>query len=367
MNMHAKVQKENPTLNRKIKCIDVFAGAGGFSKAALDSGQKVIMAVEFDNHAAETYKSNLINGPKSIELYKEDITTLCPKKLYEKHFPEEDCDLLLGGPPCQGFSSHRIKDSGVDDPRNQLILKYFEFVKAFQPKAFLLENVPGMLWPRHKNYVDSFYAQAADAGYNVFKPVIMDARDYGLPQRRKRVFILGVRPDIDTTSFEWPITPTHGSEVARRKNSTLKEWVDCSAAFKKVASGDINDLHMNHTQAIIEVFKKTPPNGGSRTDSGRVLPCHKNYPGHKDVYGRIDSKQPAPTMTASCTNPSKGRFVHPTKHHGITVRQAARIQTFPDDYVFHGGLTAAGKQIGNAVPVELGKILIKHIAELIKK
>jgi len=122
---------------------------------------------------------------------------------------------------------------------------------------------------------------------------------------------------------------------------------------------------MKHGACLVEAFANTPKNGGSRKDSGRVLPCHKKHDGHKDVYGRIDPNIPAPTMTTACINPSKGRFVHPTQNNGITARHAARIQTFPDDFVFHGGLTAAGRQIGNAVPVDLGFALIKHIRGLL--
>lgn len=120
---------------------------------------------------------------------------------------------------------------------------------------------------------------------------------------------------------------------------------------------------MNHSLELIEVFKSTPLNGGSRRDSGRVLPCHDGHSGHSDVYGRINPSQPGPTMTTACINPSKGRFVHPTEHHGITLRQAARFQTFPDWFVFQGGLMAAGEQIGNAVPIRLGEILLRTIAE----
>ena len=98
-----------------------------------------------------------------------------------------------------------------------------------------------------------------------------------------------------------------------------------------------------------------------------MLPCHAKHDGHKDVYGRINPALPAPTMTTACINPSKGRFVHPTEHHGITLRQAARIQTFPDDYIFTGGLTAAGRQIGNAVPVMMGTYLIRYIKQHLLK
>ena len=116
---------------------------------------------------------------------------------------------------------------------------------------------------------------------------------------------------------------------------------------------------MHHGPELVAAFRNTPANGGSRRDSGRVLPCHQDHDGHKDVYGRIDKRLPAPTMTTACINPSKGRFVHPTFHHGITARQAARIQTFPEGYKFFGGLTAAGRQIGNAVPPLMAKKVLE--------
>jgi DNA (cytosine-5)-methyltransferase 1 len=115
---------------------------------------------------------------------------------------------------------------------------------------------------------------------------------------------------------------------------------------------------MMHGKELLATFARTPANGGSRKDSGRVLPCHEDHDGHRDVYGRINPKMPAPTMTTACINPSKGRFVHPTKHHGITLRQAARIQSFPDWFIFEGGLMAGGVQVGNAVPVDLAKALL---------
>ncbi|WP_211103929.1 DNA cytosine methyltransferase [Skermanella pratensis] len=122
---------------------------------------------------------------------------------------------------------------------------------------------------------------------------------------------------------------------------------------------------MRHGQALTDAFATTPHNGGSRHESNRILDCHKNHDGHADVYGRINPANPAPTMTTACINPSKGRFVHPTLNHGITVRQSARIQTLPDDFVFAGGLRAAGQQIGNAVPVALAKLLVGHIKALL--
>jgi DNA (cytosine-5)-methyltransferase 1 len=347
------------TAANELQAVDLFCGAGGFSLAAFDAGFHVEFAVENDNHAVDTYRNNF-NKKRQLEttLYDDSINDLKPKGLVEKHFSESGCDIVLGGPPCQGFSTHRINDAGVDDPRNKLILSYFKFVDALRPRAFLMENVPGILWPRHGKFLDEFNTRAKGAGYKLFPPAVLDARDFGVPQRRKRVFILGIRNDLSTSALSWPPKPSHSSF-----EDGLSPWVSCREVFQAAPDNDPNDIHMKHGRELVEAFRNTPPNGGSRKDSGRTLPCHEKHDGHKDVYGRIDPGQPGPTMTTACINPSKGRFVHPTEHHGITVRQAARMQTFPDDFVFSGGLTAAGRQIGNAVPVDLGAALLKPIAE----
>jgi DNA (cytosine-5)-methyltransferase 1 len=218
-----------------------------------------------------------------------------------------------------------------------------------------------MLWDRHASTLRRFYEEGSAAGYTIREPVVIDARDFGVPQRRKRVFILGVRSKLGARDLTWPPRSTHGTEAARMSDPQLTPWQHCGDAFRPATPGDPNDVHMRHGPELIAAFARTPHNGGSRRDSGRVLECHRQHDGHKDVYGRIDSNTPAPTMTTACINPSKGRFVHPTKDHGITAREAARIQTFPDSFVFVGGLMAAGIQIGNAVPVKLGQALVEHL------
>lgn len=361
-NVIVPVRKES-VRNRKLIGVDLFAGAGGFSLAANNVGIGIVAAVELNSKACETY---IHNAPKlgSPALYEDNLLSLDPGILKANHFSKgEECDILLGGPPCQGFSVHRIKNAGVDDPRNKLLLRYFEYVKHLRAKVFLMENVPGLLWPRHKPFLDALYRQGKKAGYHLHQPIVIDARDYGVPQRRKRVFVLGVRNDV-TLDVTWPPEPSHGDTKARVANSTLLPWAPASEVFSKpLSSVDENNRHMNHSQELVDVFKRTPLNGGSRKDSGRVLPCHGNHDGHTDVYGRIDPSQPGPTMTTACINPSKGRFVHPTENNGITLRHAARFQTFPEDFVFKGGLIAAGVQIGNAVPILLGEVLLKAISE----
>lgn len=352
-----------------VVACDLFAGAGGFSLGAYYAKISVAAAVEWDRHAAETYRRNLIDDrPFAARLYEEDITQLDPKRVREEAFGEQACDLLLGGPPCQGFSTHRIKDAGVDDPRNGLLLRYFEYVRVLRPMFFLVENVPGLLWPRHEKYLAKFYSLADKAGYEVLEPAVINARDFGVPQNRKRVFLLGYDRSRAAAPGNWPPTPTHASPGAA---TDLCDWVPAAVAFsEKAPKGDPNDIHMNHGRELVEAFRRTPPNGGSRRDSGRTLPCHKDHDGHKDVYGRIDPRLPGPTMTTACINPSKGRFVHPTQHHGITLRQAARLQSFPDWFIFSGGLMSGGVQVGNAVPVDLATALLvplRHAVIAVKR
>lgn len=343
--------------------VDLFAGAGGLSLGAVQAGFDVIGAVEKSKHAARTYRRNVKrpNGAK-VELVESDILDLPPQTAMKKWgVAVGECDLIMGGPPCQGFSTHRLNGTGVDDPRNALLSTYFEFVSEVKPKMFLVENVPGLLWERHESYLNSFLESAKSAGFDIVGPVVLNAKDFGVPQNRRRVFILGLSKRYQWR-ISWPPPPTH---VSPNSTEDLRkgrpDWRTAADAFVPAPSDDPNDVHMNSSDTLVAVFKSTPANGGSRSQSSRRLTCHESHDGHKDVYGRIDPSRPGPTMTTACINPSKGRFVHPTEHHGITLRQAARIQTFPDDFVFEGGLIAGGEQVGNAVPVRLAQAILEPL------
>jgi DNA (cytosine-5)-methyltransferase 1 len=349
-----------------LTAIDLFAGAGGLSLAAQRCGIEVRAAVESDPHACTTYRRNLAYHDKEFpDLIEKDVNSLdWDELLRSAKLARGECTVLLGGPPCQGFSSHRIKDAGVDDPRNELLVRYFDCVATIRPKAFLIENVSGLLWKRHSDYIERLYRLARGNEYRVYAPVVLNARDFGVPQNRKRVFILGFRKDI-MVSLEWPPKATHfAPQSAEVHDNGKPPWRTAGEVFEKpVRPTDKNRAHMRHSDALVSVFRTTPKNGGSRSQSERILDCHKGHDGHNDVYGRIDPGRPGPTMTTACINPSKGRFVHPVEDHGITVRHAARFQTFPERFVFYGGIIAAGRQIGNAVPVRLGQ----HILSLLTK
>lgn len=372
--------------------VDLFAGAGGFSLAAHNCGFDVVGAIEFDELASETYKHNIVNKLNNrTKLVSQDILKIDAGEFKsDLGLAKGELDLLVGGPPCQGFSTHRIKNQGVADPRNQLLLRYFDFVKELNPKFFLVENVPGLLWPRHQLYLQKFKKLAKDAGYLIHGPTRINAKDYGVPQNRERVFIVGTREDCDVSSFTWPPKKTHGDTqsglVPWQTASTvfnkppeivltkLEKVLGCNVAQKLTfgkslasTSVDKSAISMSHTLPLIERFNQTPINGG-REDLDFRLPCHEDgYVGHKDVYGRIRLGQPGPTMTTGCFNPSKGRFLHPWLNHGMSVRHAARFQTFPDDFVFSGGITHQGKQVGNAVPVLLAQAIISEIKLMLQQ
>jgi DNA (cytosine-5)-methyltransferase 1 len=227
--------------------------------------------------------------------------------------------------------------------------------------------VPGILWPRHATYLARFKRCAEISGYDISAPTMINARDYGVPQNRKRIFLLGCRHDL-RLRVVWPPSATHfapNSPQVRIEGQPA--WETAASVFSlPIRQDDKNAIHMRHSEALIRAFESTPLNGGSRKDSGRILECHRDHNGHKDVYGRIDPSMPGPTMTTACINPSKGRFVHPTENHGITLRHAARFQSFPESFEFHGGLIAGGVQVGNAVPILLGIAVLKVIIAAIE-
>jgi DNA (cytosine-5)-methyltransferase 1 len=385
-------------MSSNLTAIDLFAGAGGFSLAAHSVGFNLLAAIEFDVNAANTYHKNLVQKlGTNTQVFAQDINSVDVDGLMKyQGLKQGELDLLLGGPPCQGFSSHRINDAGKGDPRNELLLRYFDFVERLKPKVFLLENVPGLLWAKHAKYLAKFLQLAKNHDYQVISngPLILNSRDYGVPQNRRRAFILALRKDVSPEQLTWPPLPTHSQD---REN----KWKTASTVFEKptqiildgfksrliekfqftqdaaqkcvdslewgqaLSASDLCNLHMQHSDEMTTLFNGTPLLG-SRDESGRELACHKDYSGHKDVYGRIYPHLASNTMTTGCNNPSKGRFVHPWLDHGISLRHAARLQTFPDDYMFEGGVMSMAKQIGNAVPIKLAEALVLSIRDLLR-
>jgi DNA (cytosine-5)-methyltransferase 1 len=334
----------------KLTAIDLFSGSGGLTLGLKQAGFKVVGAIDNNEVAMESYKHN---HPEVIT-WLNDIRKLEPKNLLKKlGLKKGELDLLAGCPPCQGFSSIRTFNGAkrIKDKRNDLVFDYLRFVKVFEPKSIMMENVPALAKDRR---IKIFQEEIKKLGYKATCDVL-NAADYGVPQRRRRMILLAAKNQ----------TILHALPIANR--TTVRETIGNMPQAGK--SGDIlHDVPENRSSSVMDIIRRIPKDGGSRRNMGLKwqLPCHKRCEGgFKDIYGRMKWDDVSPTMTGGCTNPSKGRFLHPQKNRAITLREASLLQSFPPDYFFSlaGGKQGVSLMIGNALPPRF----IKHHALAIKK
>ena len=342
--------------------IDLFAGCGGASLGFKDAGFDVRVAVELDPVAGASYQAN----HPGTRLILEDISNLSADEILQAaNLQPGECTVVIGCPPCQGFSTHRLRAAGRNDPRNELVSIFADRILEIRPAFFLFENVPGLLRQHTAPWFEA-KARLESGGYRLVERVI-EAADYGIPQRRKRLTAIGCR----LPSAEIALPPaTHADP---RKRTDLPAWrtvEDAIRRFPPLANGErsaTDPLHYaaRHDEQSLRRFALIPRDGGSRSSlpAELQLKCHARHNGHKDVYGRLWWKRPASTITGGCTQPSKGRFLHPEQDRGLTLREAAALQGFPDDYIFHGTKQQIALQIGNAIPPPLAK----SVAQMIRK
>lgn len=321
----------------KPKAIDLFSGCGGLTLGLKQAGFRVIGAVEIDSLAVDTYKAN----HKRVHVWKKDILTLSVAEVRRKlNLRPGELDLLAGCPPCQGFSTIPTLNGSqiVRDARNDLVFAFMRFVRGLKPKAIMMENVPALAKDRR---IKKVLAELREMGYECTTDVL-NAANYGVPQRRRRfILVAGRRRKI-------PFAQHARSEPVVRD------------AFRKLGKrAKLDPLHNykeRRTDKVKRLIRLIPRDGGSRLALGkrRQLDCHKEFDGFKDIYGRMGWDEVAPTITTGCFNPSKGRFLHPTKHRAVTLREAALLQTFPRSYFFslERGRIRAAEMIGNALPPE---------------
>jgi len=350
---------------RSLSVLDLFSGAGGTAWGFLQAGFRIAAAVEKDPRAADTYEANIGVRPKVV-----DITELDPGDFREEiGLRTGDLDVLIGCPPCQGFTRMRNAE-GAGDPRNPLVLRYLDYVREFRPRFAVFENVPGLARTEHgKRFYDALLGGLEDLGYKL-ESYRLDAADYGVPQHRKRIVIIAGREGEEPPFPE----PTHAAPGSLEVIRGLKHpWVTVREAiggYPALRAGEQSDAPPNHRarrigKRVLEFIRQVPHDGGSRTDVPKEawLPCHLRHSGHKDVYGRLAWDRPSNVITSGCTNVSKGRFVHPEQDRGLSVREAARLQGFPDEFVFAGGIDSASWQIGNAVPPPLAEAVARALME----
>lgn len=332
---------------KRPTAIDLFSGSGGLTLGLKHAGFRVIGAVDCDSLAAETFRTN----HKDTMLWETDIQDLSVSEVSSRlGLRAGDLDLLAGCPPCQGFSSMRTLNGkrNVNDPRNELVFEFLRFIRELEPKAIMMENVPGLAGDHR---LAAFCKEIKKLGYS---PVceILNAADFGVPQRRHRMVLLAGKYGKPNFAVPDPKRCTVRDAIASLPPAG--ESNDC-----------LHDLPEKRCARIMNLIKSIPKNGGSRKNIGAAnqLDCHKRCNGFKDVYGRMAWEDVAPTITGGCVNPSKGRFLHPECDRAITLREAALLQTFPMDYFFslNRGKNSAAELIGNALPPEF---IRRHAIEI---
>lgn len=332
-----------------LTAIDLFAGCGGMTYGLRAAGFTVRGALELSPVAAATYRLN--HG--DVSLKETDIREIDPTKwMQELGMGPGDLDLMVGCPPCQGFSKLRTLNGSRSntDERNGLLLDVAHFVRAFQPRAVMLENVPALgQRPVYKKFLSLLSGEGFTVSWGV-----LDASDYGVPQRRRRLVLLAGRG----------ICIPFAAKMQPKK--TVRDAIGHLKLPGK--SGDpLHDIPERRSPRMRVWIAAIPKDGGSRRDLPKAMqrPCHQRTDGFKDVYGRMAWERPAPTITGGCFNPSKGRFLHPDQDRNITMREAALLQGFPGSFQVPPGTakTSVALMIGNALPPDFVQCHAHEVAK----
>lgn len=337
------------TTHPKPTAIDLFCGAGGLSLGLQAAGFDILLAADFWPVAVDTYRRNF-----SHPLVCADLGTCSASDIFSKaNIPPRPVDLVVGGPPCQGFSVQRI---GPDaDHRNNLVLRFAKLVAELSPRYFIMENVPGLAGKRGSSQLDAFMDAVAASGFEA-EAKLVNAADYGVPQIRKRIIVLGWHRHL-ARPISFP-PPTHALA------NYLTVWDAIGDLPSPALPGERTPPDPLHKATRLsdlnrERLKYIPPGGGMQDLPVHMrVNCHKagaDKIGHRYVYGRLDATRSSSTITARFDSFTRGRFAHPRQDRNITLREGARLQTFPDSFLFAGNQEEIAAQIGNAVPPRLAQ------------
>lgn len=338
-----------------MQALDFFCGAGGLTRGLLDAGIQVVAGVDNDPRVRATFEHN--NAPSCF--IHSDIQDINITDLRAEQGITGDQPVLYSAcTPCQPFSTLNSKPK-TDDKRRNLLLDFAEIVDQAPPDYLIIENVPGLRNATGREVFRKFEETLLRQGFRS-DAEMLDAKDFGVPQTRKRFVLIASRhgqPHLPA--------PTAGDGFATVSDAIRR--------FPVLEHGELNDHYKNHIARQLpphhlRIVKAVPSDGGSRADvrdTSILLKCHQENPkAHRDVFGRMAWERPAPTLTCRCTDVYCGRFIHPEQDRGISVREAAAIQTFEDDYEFFGGsILEQARQIGNAVPVLLANRLAESILQ----
>lgn len=323
--------------------ISLFSGAGGMDLGFEKAGFKTMFGIEFDKTFASTYIYNFPNNKLNVC----DIKEFSNEKI-EEEIIGQTVDVVIGGPPCQGFSkAGNIGRMFLDDERNYLFLEYVRFVARVKPKIFVLENVAALATHNKGKTINSIIKEFQKLGY-LTKYWIINASDYGVPQDRRRIFLVG---SIYDTDFNFP--------SSNHKKTTIKDAIDDLPA---IANGEIsgipNHSSMRHSTQMLEKMSYVK-DGGNRLDIPEDI---RPKSGDIRKYVRYNSDKPS-----FCVTGDMRKIFHYSQNRALTNRELARIQTFPDSFIFCGSTISIQQQIGNAVPPKLSHILAVAIMEYLNE
>lgn len=353
---YKKIASQIP--NKQYDFVDFFCGAGGMSygfhqMAELTGGRfRWAGAADIDDHAIDTYARNYGHRPKHIDLATEDVASIRAQLDLN---PANEL-ILIGCAPCQGFSSHRKKDHRGPDARNTLVCRFAELAVALKPKLIIMENVPDLLAKKHWAHYMAFKNTVEAAGYNIAVK-ILNMADYGAPQARFRTVLLASRDFI-------PTLPAAVFQPGQYR--TVRDAIGALPPLAAGGKDPTDPMHMTsrHRRETVEIIRQVPKDGGSRP-RGVGPKCLDKVAGFYDVYGRLAWDRPSVTITARCRTPSCGRFAHPEQDRGLSVREAALLQGFPEDFYFEGPFDDKYKQIGNAVSPIFSTRLAGHVLTML--
>lgn len=347
--------------DKKISAIDLFCGIGGVSYGFQKAGIEVKAGIDFDNKCKYAFEANC----KSKFIHA-DISKVKSNDI-EDIFGDSEIKVLVGCAPCQPFSTYNYKIDEKKDTRWQLLNEFSRLIKDTKPDIVSMENVPNLLKFKKAPVFSDFVKELEEYDYHVWYNIVYSP-DYGIPQKRKRLVLLASRKGPISL-----IAPTHKPE----------EYVsvkDAIGDMEKIESGETSTKDFMHkapklSDLNLKRIRQSIPGGSWKRDWDEELKleCHKDSKGsnYTSIYGRMKWNEPSPTMTTFCTGIGNGRFGHPDQDRGISLREAAILQSFPIEYKFtdkkenlKSGQVA--KQIGNAVPPKLGEVIAKSIIEHLK-
>ncbi len=376
----SNTMSNNISLER-LTAVDLFSGCGGISVGLRSAGFEVLAGVDINKKYICSFAKNFPNA----QTITDDITTIPPEKFLERlNLSRGELTLLAGGPPCQGFSKNvPRKHRYLEDDRNQLIRTYLDYCEALQPKMILMENVAEMRNGFGQAYTQEIEERLKDAGYTVHHTVL-NAADYGVPQRRRRAFFMATRLGLtfDTPKrTHVPIDLDKGQSLFDDKHH-VTVW-EAMGDLPGLRHGEQPEMvqYVSHPQNEFQhkmrqgrqnvtnhIARKMAPTQFARLNALEPGQGLKDLPielqtkgGFSGAYGRLTKDMISPTITRWVFHPGSGRWGHPVDIRTLSIREIARIQSFPDSFVFEGSFTDQAGQLGNAVPPVLAEVVVNHM------